>query len=118
MNRRELHPGKLSVPVLHGAANARRARTWPSKSSRARLAEKVNVMHSLRHSTVDGSRPGATYELRRRRSGVWAMFRDGLYVASTGSRQRAVAELRLKLFLLALDAEAREASRARAVGLH
>jgi hypothetical protein len=75
-------------------------------------------MHSLRHSTFDPDAGGrrAAYELRRRPDGFWAVFRDGAYVASIGSRERALAARCLKFFEHELEAEAREASRAREVG--
>jgi hypothetical protein len=60
----------------------------------------------------------AAYELRRRPDGFWAVFRDGVYVASIGSRERALAARCLKVFVQQLDAEASEALRARAVGPH
>jgi hypothetical protein len=77
-------------------------------------------MHSLRHSNFDPDAGGrrAAYELRRRPDGFWAVFRDGLYVASIGTRERALAARCLRFFVQQLDAEAREASRARAVGPH
>ncbi|MET4605373.1 hypothetical protein ABIB90_004868 [Bradyrhizobium sp. JR4.1] len=76
-------------------------------------------MHYLKHSVLGaGVSAQGAFELRRRPSGVWAITRNGLYLTSTGFRDRALAARYLSVFVLHLDAEAREAARARAVGLH
>jgi hypothetical protein len=42
--------------------------------------------------------PQADFELKLRPSGRWGVFRDGIYIGSTGTPDRRLAGIRLRMY--------------------